>query len=157
VDFILQALVPLGEGAVSDSITHNVDIRAKLQMSKALGFIKKPSAKWFGDLEKCLNIIDNDLRTKRNRMVHDSWIVSSDAVIKMQKVAQIIKPQSRQTELQTRKETPVTSEEIQTVINDLNAQAFELLHLLVAFIGHEDPAKLEESDTEFQQFVLARI
>jgi hypothetical protein len=36
--------------------------------------------KWFKDIEEIINIIDNDLRVARNRMIHDMWYLPFESI-----------------------------------------------------------------------------
>jgi hypothetical protein len=43
----IETLTPLEEGDVSRSITASLDLRSKVQIIKALAFLRKPSNEWF--------------------------------------------------------------------------------------------------------------
>ena len=43
----IQTLTPLEVGDISRSITSNMDIRSKVQVIKALAYLRKPSKEWF--------------------------------------------------------------------------------------------------------------
>ena len=54
-------------------VTSIIDFGKKLEVIKAIGFIRKPSTRWFAEWEGLINHIDNSLRPERNRYVHDLW------------------------------------------------------------------------------------
>ena len=104
----------------SRSITGNVDIRDKINICLALGFIRKPDDEWFCDLQFTLQtFVDNDLRNRRNRFIHDRWIAGHSSVIKRQEAAKIRKPQANQLVLETFKETDVSADEIWKLVEDI--------------------------------------
>jgi hypothetical protein len=73
IDLLLAELTPLPGDGAHTCITANTDARAKIEMVKAIAFIRKPSDDWFNALLGWLNRIDNTLRPKRNRYIHDQW------------------------------------------------------------------------------------
>ena len=112
VNSTLQTLTPLEPGAVSDSITANADIHEKLRMLKAIGFIRKPTNAWFGQLEKVTKEIDDKLRLERNRYIHDLWMGFSPVIRRTRKTS-IKRPQSRkEPTLSTYEDTTVEAAKI---------------------------------------------
>ena len=130
VDSLIETVVPFEAGKVSESISANVEFRGKLQMLKAVSFIRKPNDLWFADLEVAINAIDNDMRLLRNRYIHDLWIMSpwsSDfspdfgsgmpGITKRYRKTTLIKPQSFKRELVTFTDSPVDPAEIWELAN----------------------------------------
>src|SRR5260370_41471818 len=61
-------------------IVGHIDFRAKLQIIKSVAFVSMKNEKWFKDIEEIINIIDNDLRVARNRMIHDMWYLPFESI-----------------------------------------------------------------------------
>lgn len=113
INGLLLALIPMEQGHAGQSLMAQIDMREKVQIAKTLGFIKKPDDKWFKELQELLNYIDNELRIKRNRYVHDLWFFEEEKMKKMQFVNAIKRPQSwKPLELLTHSETEVQPSEI---------------------------------------------
>jgi hypothetical protein len=100
-------------------VTTNADMRDKIQIAIALGYLRRPNEEWFDKLKQCLDLIDNDLRNERNRMLHDVWLLhmvvphgAEDVLRKRIQGSKVRKPQAFQRELVIGDEIPVTSDEI---------------------------------------------
>src|SRR6266849_10694227 len=73
LDRLLETVLHLENSDVADSLTANIDLREKLEALKAVAFIRKPTDKWFEEVEQLANYVDGVLRPARNRYVHDLW------------------------------------------------------------------------------------
>lgn len=62
--------------------SQNMDVRQKIQTAKAIAVGFRPPL--FKRVERLLNQIDNDLRPKRNRYIHDVWIDDGEGFIRIQ-------------------------------------------------------------------------
>jgi hypothetical protein len=76
LDEFLKALIPLEDGDIERIVTANMNMRAKIQIIKAIAIIRRFDDKWLNSLNIQLDYTDNDLRIRRNRIVHDSWAKS---------------------------------------------------------------------------------
>ena len=81
LDEFIQLLAPLEAGNISNSVTAGMDVRTKIQTVKALAFIRKPSDRWFRRLTLVLDYIDNDVRVRRNRLIHDAWYIPKGRLV----------------------------------------------------------------------------
>ncbi len=98
-DTTLAVLLKLPMDSIeAHCIMVEMDFRQKLKSLKHIAFAKKPSEEWFANLEKLVNYIDNDLRSARNRYVHDIWTTISDGseVQKTYQRVRLKRPQSHQ-------------------------------------------------------------
>jgi hypothetical protein len=69
IDSLVTQLAPLEEGHAVNAITGSSDLRQKIQMVKALAFIRKGESEgWYEAVISKLNAIDNDIRGRRNTM-----------------------------------------------------------------------------------------
>ena len=101
LEFLIEsALLHLLTLPQNDDAGHCVmvesDIRAKSRMLKSIGFIKRPSDEWYERLERLINSIDNDLRPKRNDIVHGLWTHDGRQPLLTRGVSKVIRPQSHQ-------------------------------------------------------------
>ena len=119
LDDLLATLAPFEGGDISRSIVGNMDLRDKIKIAGALAFIRKPSVKWFSELKDVLDLIDNDLRTKRNRITHDVWTGTHDRILRRTRQTKFLRPQARQLVLSTIEETPVKAKEVWQLSNDI--------------------------------------
>ena len=97
----LELLIPMQDREVSRCLTSNVDFRDKIQIAITLGYKRKQRDDWFEYLQKHLNYIDGELRSERNRTIHDTWDWSGPEMIRRQYATKLGKPQSRQPQILT--------------------------------------------------------
>ena len=91
----------------------NLDMREKGQILKMVAFAKKPTDRWYEEVRSIVDAVDNDLRTKRNRLTHDLWWLSGETVQKRWKRAKVKKPQARhEYVVSTHEDAPVDAAEI---------------------------------------------
>jgi hypothetical protein len=91
----------------------HLDMREKGQILKMAAFEKKPTDRWYEEVRSILDAIDNDLRTKRNRLTHDLWWLSGETVQKRWKRAKVKRPQARHVYVvSTHEDAPVEASEI---------------------------------------------
>jgi hypothetical protein len=120
IDDFLADIIPLENDPRQDvaGVFHaNIDFREKIKILVSVAFIRKYNDQWFRELQEWIDEIDNDLRTERNRYVHDSWTLEPDneymSLSRTQKVSKLIKPQAYQLELITQIQTPVSLEDLE--------------------------------------------
>ena len=94
-------------------------------MAIAIGYLRRPDDLWFEKLKECLDRIDNQLRSDRNRIVHDVWMVSQSvpdgeqAIIRKRFQAKLKKPQAFQNTLEITEINAVTADEIWKLRDDI--------------------------------------
>jgi hypothetical protein len=78
---LLKALLPIQDNIAKNILSGNIDERDQIKIIRELGWYCFNSFKnehnQYDGFSELLNTIDNDLRPKRNRFVHDLWISSS--------------------------------------------------------------------------------
>lgn len=120
VDIALGQLTPLPYDQTAHCITANTDIRDKIEMLKGIAFLRKPSDAWFEEMLTTLNTIDNDLRPKRNRYVHDVWLDGdAKSTKKMTRKTIISKPQAFKRALSTSQLTEVGKDEVWDLVREI--------------------------------------
>jgi hypothetical protein len=148
LDRMFLDLVPLSQRtpvdkSICESVTGNSNMRDKIKMLKAIGFIRKPSDEWYAEVEKVLDLIDNDFRTTRNRYIHDLWVqeypkdkyAPEPTVIKRQRGARVVNTQSRTQELSLFKDAPTTADEIWSFANTIRRTGTTLMFLRMVYLG----------------------
>jgi hypothetical protein len=98
LDLLIALLAPIDEQRAWHAITGNLDIRQKTQVLRALFFIKKDtwSAEWYELAVETINTIDNDLRPRRNHIVHSSLQNQGKRLLHEKKMVKVSKPQAFQ-------------------------------------------------------------
>jgi hypothetical protein len=120
------------------------DIRDQIQAAK-IGAINRCSNGVFLDtIINCLDYIDNDLRTARNRFVHDIWGPADDGVgaIKVNVIPKATKVDGIR-EIQPSENSYVSIEEVREVTQDIIHERDHLTDILKCFQDPGiDPAQL---------------
>ncbi|WP_400769410.1 hypothetical protein [Methylosinus sporium] len=127
--WFIEALAPLKEGDISRAVTNEMDIRAKIQTIKALAYIRKPSDEWLNKMLILLDYIDNDLRVRRNRFVHDGWYHHAHGLFRVTNRSKLLKPQAFQLILKTEERSLAR---VSDVIK-LNKELDSLVFIMFAF------------------------
>lgn len=78
VSVFLSRLLKIEDRISSNVVIGALDFRTKLAAVLPLAFDRKPNPKWYDDVEKIINHIDNVLRPERNRIIHDAWVSFPD-------------------------------------------------------------------------------
>jgi hypothetical protein len=115
LDQLLAALIPIPiqSGNVNHIVAANIDFREKLAMIKALAMERKGDSPWSRDIVDLMNKIGGTLRLKRNRLIHDSWHYSAEAIVRRTRRTGIKKaPSSGKRELVIFTDAPMPAKEI---------------------------------------------
>lgn len=150
----IDLLTPLEAGDVSRSITVGMDVRAKVQTIRALSYLRKPSDKWFENMTLYLDYIDNDLRPRRNRIIHDTWYVPSGRLSRTTRQIKFQRPQAFQLVLKTETIVPVKLAELRKMkkeLEDLVVVSFAFWYDYYALKNDYFPRALPNG--EFRRFV----
>lgn len=71
----------------------------RIALTKALAHAVNDPPDYYARLEHTLNLLDNKLRTERNRFVHDSWQFDGQKIIRFADGPKVRRPQARIREL----------------------------------------------------------
>lgn len=134
LDCYVAQLCGLDIGSIeSQVLTPNMDIRAKVTTVRALGREKRLSDDWFAELDKVLVKIDDDIRLKRNRVVHDIWSPPTGARTQPYRTyarTKVIRTQSFQSpKLTTHEKVEMSALEIIAIANEITKAVNQLLDL----------------------------
>jgi hypothetical protein len=113
------------------------DLRDKIKILRAVAFVRKWDPKWFQKLNTLLDRIDNDLRVKRNRMVHDCWFAPKRRLQRRTRQIKFKRPQSFALELSTAEHVPVRPSEVAALSRAILDALIKLVGLAVEFEDHQ--------------------
>jgi hypothetical protein len=125
----IELLAPLEKGNVALSITAPIDIRDKIQIIKALAYLRKPYDEWYDKMAIMLDYIDNNLRPRRNRVIHDGWFRPQGRLIRRMHQIKFERPQAFQLVLRTETDIPVKLSEVRALAIELS----DLFFIIFAF------------------------
>lgn len=96
LDEIIELLVPLDAAQIqiNQSLTGNIDVRGKIQIVRALAFLKHKDKEWLETILDLMDKIDNDLRVKRNAVIHAGWYGSKRQFWRHTKKTKLLKPKA---------------------------------------------------------------
>ncbi len=116
ITILLARLADFSDPNTKTIMLSQLDMRSKIQALRTLGFAKKISHDWFTELEDTINEIDNEIRTERNRLIHDFWttipVKDAQEIHLLRINPKLEKPQSRTRALTLSDLKPVKSEDI---------------------------------------------
>jgi len=154
IDELIVLLGPLEEGPAGHVFTGNIDIRNKIQMLKGLAFLRQHDRDWFGDVLFLLEYIDNDLRPKRNGLIHAEWFIPSGKLLRRTRKTKILRPQAHQLVLETEQNVSVKLRELRALLIDLQQVWLALLPALWYMIGEDDQLRPNASPSiSYKQYL----
>lgn len=126
---LMAHLLGLGERSPEAHIVDgNMDIREKIQATKGLAFLRHFDKKWLETTLSLLDHIDNNLRTRRNLVVHAAWFnVGGRSMQARTRKTKLVRPQSFRLELQTEQNLPTKISDLQRLRRDLQETWLGLL------------------------------
>ncbi|HEX3430791.1 MAG TPA: hypothetical protein VHT03_07885 [Rhizomicrobium sp.] len=155
IDELITEMAELDNEKVAHCVTARVgDIRSKVKLAKALGFICKTDEGWFRELLKVLDKVDNDLRPRRNDFVHTHWIHPKGRLTRRHRRTKLVKPQAFQMELITQQDIPEKLSSIYKLNSEISDCWMNLM-VLYWYIMREDGERLTQPPLSFQQYLRA--
>ncbi|HTV69759.1 MAG TPA: hypothetical protein VMF90_14590, partial [Rhizobiaceae bacterium] len=131
--------VPFAE---SEIISTNVSLRDRVPLIATLAHRKFASAPWFDELIDLTNLASNELRNRRNRIVHDAWADDTGRLSRRSSSKpKLIRPQSRKYDLQIPGFEPVEFDSISSFITDCLAAANKLCKLNTKMVETAEKAQ----------------
>lgn len=136
-------------GAEPHIVCVNSGFGDKLSMIKALAVTKHNDPKWVEDFVTLVNTIDQEIRPRRNRVVHDAWLAGSDGkVYRAQGFTRVKRTQAHQPlSLHAEERTEMTATEIQQISVDITKAAHHLFTLMTSWPGWTDAMERNTSST----------
>jgi DNA polymerase III delta prime subunit len=161
IDILLTTLLPLEKITVTpeekDRIAHAIvaglDMRDKIKMLRAVAFLRKIDMSWFKKLTKILDRIDNELRIKRNRFVHDSWVAPQGRIQRINKQIKFKKPKAFVLELLTEERTSVKMKEVWDLGKSIVSAQMKIVGLAIEFKNIDDLIKEKLEKTQLDALV----
>ena len=144
LDRLIETLTPLPRGHVAEAITGNADLRSKLQMIRALAFVRRPADGFFEYVLGLLDYIDNDIRPRRNDHIHGGVFRSADGrTVRRLQRTKLRRPQSFQIELSTLEEVPARIRDMRQLCSDLQRVSWALMELDLSLSLDEMEARID--------------
>jgi hypothetical protein len=151
VDALLITLLPLEKITVTpeevkriaDAIVASLDMRDKIRILRAVAFVRKIDAKWFKRLMAVLDLVDNDLRMKRNRYVHDVWSAPRGRLRYTTRQTKFKKPQAFVLELVTEEHTHVKMKDVWGLGDKIVRAMIKLTRLEIEYRELDEVIKTE--------------
>jgi len=117
---------------IFETMIQNMELRQRTQTAKAIavGF----SENVFPKVETLMNRIDNELRTERNRYVHDLWLQEGEGLVRIKPGTFIQYEQARRPVANLERRTLFSGvDEVETFAKTLNQVLGELMELTSEF------------------------
>lgn len=107
----------------SSQIAHildgNMDFRNKIQAAKGLAYLHHFDTEWLSTVLTLLDHIDNNLRPRRNEIIHGQWFLPKGRMERRSRKTKIIRPQSFKLALETEQLTPVKISDLRILRRDI--------------------------------------
>lgn len=134
-------------------IVLNLGVREKCSIIGALGYHHRLDDKWLSDVLAVINLIANDLRNQRNRMLHDVWSTGIGDVIQRQKRTspRVTRPQARQFEIALPGSEVFSPDDVGNFEQACIAAISKLNELMLAHLRHTEKMLLRESGERLQE------
>jgi hypothetical protein len=111
--YCLVDLKAFPSATIGECITADADLRSRIAMLKGVAFARKPDNKWYDAFCSVLNRIDNEMRSERNRYIHDLWLYANlETAMKRSFGVELTNPRAFHRELRTQQDKPVSADEI---------------------------------------------
>lgn len=120
-----QCGMPFEESLV---VATNVPLRDRVPLIATLAHRKYATRPWFSQLIELTNRVNNELRNRRNRIMHDSWAEGDEGFLERRSSVKpkLVRPQARKYELVSPNFERVDYEDISAFITDCLTTANEL-------------------------------
>jgi len=149
-----KQLVEKEREQLRDVLLMDTDIRTKLKLLRAVAFIRKWDDAWFKQVDKTLNKIDNDIRPRRNRVVHSTWFAGKGRIVRKKKTASLKKPQAfAQQQLITNELVRVKMPELWKLGHDIIGAEIKLVRLQLRHEAVQNHVNEETSKIEMDSWL----
>jgi hypothetical protein len=109
----------------------NMDIREKIHATKGLAFLRHFDKHWLNATLALLDHVDNNLRVRRNAIIHAEWFTPRGRTLSRRtRKTKILRPQSFQLALETEQHLPVKIAELRRLRLDLQETWLGMLPVL---------------------------
>jgi hypothetical protein len=147
IDQLLVRMLEIRDKKIANTLMANIDPRDKVRIALGVGYLRAVSGEWFETLKWCLDTIDNNLRARRNRFVHDLWHVDYRGISRIQQRTGFRKTQAFQPpEYYTEVVEQSTKEDIDALAKEITMMIIrlEFLRLGGTRKGYDWKKPLEE-------------
>lgn len=158
VMFVLRLVAQMPDTTATQTIIRSFDFRDQLAAVKVGAHYLEVDQRWKDAVFESVDYIDNVLRNRRNRYVHDYWLPDFDGkgVMRVQHVHKWEKPQARQPiRLKTQQSARETIEDLNATITEVTDHSDYLSELYCA-INQQDGELLAETLSKPPQRLFPR-
>jgi hypothetical protein len=150
VSSFLRALLNVDDNTAR-AVFGDLDIRDRIQIAKTLGFLRQQDISWYADLKEVLDLIDNELRTTRNRFIHDLWAHGGNNMVRVSTAPKFTKPQARKLKLTLGQKVHVEKGEVATFAERIRAAGYVITLLEHEYLGSPKMPSSERRAARFLQ------
>lgn len=117
----------------------------RIALTKALAHAVADPTDYYPRLERALNVLDNELRTERNRFIHDSWHFHGSEIVRLTEGPKMVRPQAQRREISMGvKKRYANTEAVRTFHDQLVATRISLVDLdneIAGLMNEQDKAR----------------
>jgi hypothetical protein len=118
--FMAHLLGVNAEGESAAILDGNMDIRSKIHATKGLAFLRHYDEEWLRTTLTLLDHVDNNLRGRRNAIIHANWFTPRhNSLLQRNRRTKIVRPQSFQLALEVEQNTPVKIRDLCLLRHDI--------------------------------------
>lgn len=119
---LLHTLARIDDPTVNNTLLGVMGLREKIQALHTIGFKRAIDKDWYEQLARTLNLIDNELRPERNRMIHDFWIDDLDGELRRMRLnPKVVNQQSRTKRTQLSTQVAITPETMSLLCTNIES------------------------------------
>ena len=149
-------------GDAAEMVALNLEIREKCAIIASLAYLYRLDDKWLSDVLTSINTISNDLRNRRNRLLHDTWSIGVGGQIhrRTRGKLRVTKPQSRQFDLIIPTPEPASTDEMARFVTDClsTVRAFnDLMKQKLEFLREGLPPESGEPPRDHRISTIGRL
>jgi hypothetical protein len=132
-------------------ISSTLDLRSRCALGIALAYKLHPPRKVIDQLSTAVNTVQNELRTARNRLFHDSWMFNKGAIHKRLSTGpRLSRPQAQELELVIPEYSPVNMQEVIDFSKKCIELSREIHEILGVLLNQYAQAKRKELGEQFR-------
>lgn len=149
----VSLLADFQDDRVSAILHSNTDIRTNIQIAKGFCYIKQDDKLWFETAIAILNLIDNNLRIRRNSVIHAEWIIPEGKLFRRTRKMRLVKPQYYCIELETIQDTPFRVNELKRLHKDIEDVMFSFLPVFGYMMRENLSVEYPEQQVSWMKFL----
>ena len=155
IDGLNGLLLGIESDDVQNIIAAATDSKSKITMARGLIIFRSFEKTWVKRAIKILDRVDNELRVKRNSLVHSSFVAPTGKMIKKTAKTRIQKPQAYQLTVSTIDMVHIKPSEILKISEDF-AKTFADIIFLMAYVQYWQETPQDKKKASYEQYMKIR-